>query len=180
MKGIDVIRPAVLHDLHDCFHLDSSYETDCVWQLEQREDGTGIAVTLRPVRLPRPVRVVHPPLGGELLHRWEQGGCLLVAEVDGRVCGYVDMSLQRDQKLGWVHHLVVDRPYRRRGLGTALVREAMRWGRQRAVQRIMLVLQSKNHPGIRFCQQLGFTFCGFNDRYFVNRDIALFFVHGVP
>ena len=173
------IRPALLHDLHDCFNLDSSYDTDYVWQLEQREDESGISVTLRKMRLPRPLRVVQPPLGGELLSRWEQGECVLVAEVDGQVCGYVDMSLQRDQKLGWVHHLVIDRPYRRRGLGTALVQEAMRWGRQRAVQRMMFVLQSKNDPAIRFCQQLGFVFCGFNDHYFANRDIALFFVGSV-
>lgn len=173
------IRPALLHDLHECFNLDSSYETDCVWQLEQREEESGISVALRKARLPRPMRVVYPPLGGELLNRWEQGGCVLVAELDGQVRGYLDMSLQRDQKLGWVHHLTVDRPYRRRGLGTALVQEAIRWGQQRAVRRMMFAVQSKNHPAIRFCQQLGFDFCGFNDRYFSNRDIALFFVGSV-
>ncbi len=173
------IRSALLHDLHDCFNLDSSYETGCVWQLEQREDETGISVALRKVYLPRPMQVSYPPLGGELLNRWEQGGCVLVAELDGRVRGYVDVGVQRDQKLGWVHNLVVDRPYRRRGLGTALLREAMRWSRQRGLQQMMLVVQSKNDPAIRFCQRLGCRFCGFNDRYFANRDIALFFVCGV-
>ena len=173
------IRSAFRDDLHDCIGLDSSYETDCVWQLEQREDEAGISVALRKVRLPRPARVTYPPLGWELLSRWEQGGCVLVAELDGQVRGYVDMSLQRDHKLGWLHNLVVDRSYRRLGLGTALVQEATRWGQQRSVRRMMFVLQSKNHPAVLFCQHLGFAFCGFNDRYFANRDIAIFFAGSV-
>ncbi|MDH7485505.1 MAG: GNAT family N-acetyltransferase [Anaerolineae bacterium] len=173
------IRSAVLHDLNDCFNLDSSYETACVWQLEQREDEMGISVALRKVYLPRPMQASYPAPGGELLNRWDQGGCVLVAEVDGQVRGYVDVGVQRDQHLAWVHNLVVDRPYRRRGLGTALLREAMRWGQQRAVRRMMFAVQSKNDPAIRFCHHLGCRFCGFNDRYFANRDIALFFVCGV-
>jgi hypothetical protein len=36
-------------------------------------------------------------------------------------------------------------------------------------------IQTKNYPGIIFCQQRGFAFCGFNDRLFPNQDIAVFF-----
>jgi GNAT superfamily N-acetyltransferase len=121
-----------------------------------------------------------PPLGWQLLTRWEQGGCVLVAEVDGKIRGCVDMSLHGDEKLGWVHNLVVDRAYRREGLGTALLEEAMRWSHQRSVRRMMVALQSKNGPGIEFCQQCGFNLCGFSDRYFANRDIALLFAGSVP
>ena len=44
---------------------------------------------------------------------------------------------------------------------------------------MMLALQSKNDPAIEFCTQLGLGFCGYSDRYFANRDIALFFAGGV-
>jgi ribosomal protein S18 acetylase RimI-like enzyme len=169
------IRAAFRADLHDCFSLDSSYETVCVWQLDQREDEAGVTVSLRRVRLPRPMSVRYPPLGWELLSRWDHGGCVLVAEVGGRICGCVDMSLHGDEKLGWLHNLVVDRAYRRRGLGNRLMEEALRWAQQRSVKRVMCALQSKNDPAIEFCQKLGLGFCGFNDRYFANRDIALFF-----
>ena len=174
------VRPAFRADLHDCFVLDSSYETNCVWQLDQREDEAGIATALRRVRLPRPMAVRYPPLGWDLLNRWEQGGGIFVAEVDGQARGCVDVGVHGDEKLGWVYNLVVDRAYRRRGLGTALLEAAVRWGQHRSVRRMMLAVQSKNHPSVQFCQKLGFGFCGFNDRYFANRDIALFFVGSVP
>ena len=69
---------------------------------------------------------------------------------------------------------------RSRGLGDvykrqALLRAAHEWGAQRGVRRLMLAVQSKNDPAVRFCRKLGLSFCGFNERYFVNLDIALFF-----
>lgn len=170
-----LVRAAFRMDITECLALDSSYETDHVWQVEQREDEAGIAITLRQARLPRPVELRYPTPGPELAARWEKQGCVLVAEPEGRVCGYVDMSAYPDQSLGFVHSLVVDRSFRRRGLGTALAKDAMRWARQRSLRRVMVAVQSKNHPAVQFCRHMGFMFCGFNDRYFVNRDIALFY-----
>jgi len=169
------IRPAFRADLRDCFNLDSSYDTTHVWQLDQRDDDAGITVALRRVRLPRSMPVQYPSLEWDLLNRWDQGGGVVVAEVGGRLEGFLDLSLHGDEKLCWVHNLVVDRPFRRRGLATALVEEALRWSQQRSLRRVMLAVQSKNDPAIEFWQRCGFSFCGFNDRYFANRDIALFF-----
>jgi hypothetical protein len=36
-------------------------------------------------------------------------------------------------------------------------------------------MQPKNYPAICLAQKLGFDLCGYNDRYFANQDIALFF-----
>jgi ribosomal protein S18 acetylase RimI-like enzyme len=170
-----LVRAAFRLDIAECLALDTSYETDCVWQVEQRDDGSGVTITLRQVKLPHPIELKYPSPGAELAARWERQACVLVAEPEGRVRGYVDMSAYRDQGLGFVHNLVVDRSFRRRGLATALARETMRWAHQRSLRRVMVAVQSKNHPAVQFCRQLGFAFCGFNDRYFVNRDIALFY-----
>jgi ribosomal protein S18 acetylase RimI-like enzyme len=35
---------------------------------------------------------------------------------------------------------------------------------------------TKIYPALSFYQKLGFRFCGFSDHYYVNQDIALFFV----
>jgi hypothetical protein len=40
---------------------------------------------------------------------------------------------------------------------------------------VTLETQTKNYPGILFSQANGMVFCGFNDRYFSNGDIAVFF-----
>jgi hypothetical protein len=40
-------------------------------------------------------------------------------------------------------------------------------------------MQTKNYPAIQFARAQGFVFCGFNDHYYMNQDIALFFGRGV-
>ena len=36
-------------------------------------------------------------------------------------------------------------------------------------------MQTKNFPAMQFARAQGFVFCGFNDHYYTNQDIALFF-----
>ena len=42
-------------------------------------------------------------------------------------------------------------------------------------RRLVLEVISKNQPGIRLAQKFGFEFCGYNDQYYPNQDVALFF-----
>jgi RimJ/RimL family protein N-acetyltransferase len=46
-------------------------------------------------------------------------------------------------------------------------------------RRIVLEMQPKNYAAIHLAQKLGFDLCGYNDRYYANHDIALFFAKGV-
>ena len=71
--------------------------------------------------------------------------------------------------------LVVDEYWRRKGVATALYYAARDWGLARKNLRITLELSSKNYPAICFSRKHGFEFTGFNDNYFNNNDIALFF-----
>jgi hypothetical protein len=36
-------------------------------------------------------------------------------------------------------------------------------------------MQSKNYPAMMLAQKHGYEFCGYNDRYYPNQDIALVF-----
>jgi len=89
------------------------------------------------------------------------------------------MSVQSWHLTAWVDNLAVATAYRRQGIGTALLNKAGEWARQRGLRRLMLEIQTKNHPAICFCQKNGFAFCGFNDRYYTNQDIALFFARSI-
>ncbi len=169
------IRPANLADLSLCYHISGAFETSHVWQVDQRVEDDAVAVTLRLTRLPRPVKAVYPQWGEGLLEQWERGDCVLVAEDENDILGYTVMSLHLDHGLGWVDHLVIAAPARRRGIGAQLLRAAFEWGLQRGVRRLMLPVQSKNHPAVCFCRKQGLVFCGFNERLFANGDIALFF-----
>jgi ribosomal protein S18 acetylase RimI-like enzyme len=100
---------------------------------------------------------------------------LLVAERDRVKLGYVSLGVQPGQRAAQIGDLVVGRLYRRTGVGSALIGAALRWARDRSLKQVVIEVQTKNHPAISLLNKLGFTFCGFNDRHYLNRDIALFF-----
>jgi len=174
-----IIRPAELTDLNACLALEHSYVTNYVWQMEESEQSEKVSVIFHTTRLPRSMRVKYPKDYDNLLESWRQSECFLVAEEDGEVCGYLDMSAQSWHLTGWVDNLAVAKDCRRQGIGTALLKKAAEWARQRGLRRLMLEIQTKNYPAICFCQKNGFAFCGFNDRYYTNQDIALFFARSI-
>ena len=174
-----IIRPAELTDLKACLEIDHSYVTNHVWQMEESEGAKELTVIFRTTRLPRSMWVKYPKDYDNMLESWRRGECLLVAEEDGLVCGYLDMSVQSWHLTAWVDNLAVATSHRRQGVGTTLLKDAGEWARQRGLRRLMLEIQTKNYPAICFCQKNGFAFCGFNDRYYTNQDIALFFARSI-
>lgn len=189
-----LIRPAVLTELNNCLALDADSQTDRVWQMEQRhESHDNIVVRFQPVRLPRVMHVSYPRQHDDLQAGWEKGALILVAtdrpvtvsaeqtalpeepEEPAQIFGYCQLEAQPWQQTLWIAHLIVHRPARRQGIGTALFKTSMAWGRSQKLRRVMVAVQTKNYPAISFFQKHNLTFCGFNDHYFANRDIALFF-----
>lgn len=162
-------------ELSACLALDSAYITDYVWQMDVREEGEDVLVRFRTVRLPRSMPVVYPRDNEALATAWQQRDCFLVAVTDDVVLGYVNMRVDAARTQGWIHDLVVGQPFRRRRIGSALLEQAVRWARLRDVGHLILEMPTKNYPGITFARKHGFAFCGFNDHYYANQDIALFF-----
>jgi len=171
-----IVRLATLADLNFCLALDQASVTDHVWQMKVDEGELEVGVTFHVVRLPRTMRAEYPRGTDQMIEDWEQQAGFLVAEVDGEVRGYVDLLSQPWQGMGWVANLAVEPAYRRRGIATALVRHAGQWAKGQGLQGIVVEATTKNYPAICLYQKLGFKFCGFNDHYYPNQDIALFFV----
>ncbi|NLF01383.1 MAG: GNAT family N-acetyltransferase [Anaerolineales bacterium] len=169
------VRPATPQDLDPCSKIDSSYSTDRVWQMDTRTEEGVVTTTFREVHLPRDIRVEYPRRGADLIAGWERRDGFLVACQAEKICGYVALTAQAEHGIAWVGDLIVDRAHRRQGVGTALLRAALRWGREEGLVRIVIELQTKNYPAISFCQARGFTFCGYNDHFWPSQDIALFF-----
>lgn len=169
------VRPAEPRDLEACSALNHSYTTDRVWQMDARGGNDSLTVTFRVVRLPRETRVNYPLWGEHALASWRRRDGFLAAEEDGRVRGYVTLTSYADHGIAWIGDLVVDQPYRRRGIGTVLLQAAARWGRDRNLVRLVTAVQTKNHPATQFYQSRGLAFCGYTDHYWPSQDIALFF-----
>jgi ribosomal protein S18 acetylase RimI-like enzyme len=74
-----------------------------------------------------------------------------------------------------VADLVVAPEHRRQGIAARLLQAGAEWARKAGLSRLMVEAQTKNYPAICFLERQGFAFCGYNDRYYANQDIALFF-----
>jgi ribosomal protein S18 acetylase RimI-like enzyme len=173
------IYRADLHDLAACVALDGSYETDHVWQVTQQLEDDQVATRFRTIRLPRTMRVPYPSWSEALLAHQERGDLILVAVENAEVRGYIDQESQPDQGLAWLHHLIVSPGHRREGTGTALLARGLQHARQLGLSHAMTVVQSKNYPAIKFLERNGFAFCGYNERFYRNLDIGLYFARGL-
>ena len=170
------IRPAVAEDIPNLIHLEHDYTSDYVWQMElQPPEEDRIGINFRQVRLPRSVKVDYPRPVSTLAEDWMRRSGILVAIHAGEIVGYLSLMLDIAPLTTWVTDLAVAPAMRRKGIGSALVLAGMAWGAQHESYRLVLEMQPKNYPAICLAKKLGFEFCGYNDRYYPNHDIALFF-----
>lgn len=173
------IRPFSVADLPELLKIDHSYHTDFVWQMDLGAEESHVAVRFKEVKLPRSMRVEYPWPVEQLAEEWDNRAVVLVAYLSEEVVGYETIMLGAYKKLARVSNIAVLRRARRQGIGTALLRSAQTWLSQQDVQQIQLEMQSKNYPYICMANKLGYEFCGYNDRYYPNQDIALFFAKKV-
>lgn len=169
------IRPFSVADLPQILKIDHSYHTDSVWQMDLNSEYSEVGVRFKEVKLPRSMRVEYPWPVEQLAEEWDNRAVVLVAYLDDEVVGYETIILGAYKKLARLSNIAVLRRVRRQGIGTSLIRSAQTWLSQQGGQQIQMEMQSKNYPYICMANKLGFDFCGYNDRYFPNQDIALFF-----
>jgi len=169
------VRPAVEEDQERLLDLDHGFLTDYVWQMELGQGSPRMGAQFKETRLPRPMQVNYPRSRDRLQAEWKQRAVLLLAEADSRIVGYASLSSGLAPGAIWLTDVVVDPPQRRKGVGTRLISAAQTWAREHGHDRLVLEMQSKNYPAIKLAQKLAFEFSGYNDKYYENQDIALFF-----
>jgi ribosomal protein S18 acetylase RimI-like enzyme len=169
------IRPAKSDDIPALLALEHNYVSDFVWQMDLQRDEHKTSIIFRQVKLPRSVQVKYPRSPQALSDEWTKKSCVLVASMEAEIVGYACLMNNMAPKTTWVTDLVVLRRQRRQGIGTALLLASQDWALQKNNRRIILEMQPKNFPAISLAQKLGFDLCGYNDHYYTNQDIALFF-----
>jgi ribosomal protein S18 acetylase RimI-like enzyme len=169
------IRPTVASDLARLMGLDHSSTSESVWQLELRRDPGQATAMFREVRLPRSISVAYPRNPFALSDDWTKRSMIYTALFDRNVVGYVSLLERGMDSTVSVTDLVVNAASRRQGVGSALLASAQDWAAGRSLRLIILEMQSKNLPAIRFSQKFGYEFCGYNDHYYLTQDVALFF-----
>jgi GNAT superfamily N-acetyltransferase len=169
------LRPTVANDLSRLMGFNHSIASESVWQLELRRDTGQVAAVFREVRLPRSITVTYPHNPFALADDWVRRSMMYTAYVGKDPAGYVSLLERGSDSVVWITDLVVNEPNRRQGVGSVLLTAAQEWAAARSHRRIILEMASKNLPGIRIAQKFGYEFCGYNDHYYLNQDVALFF-----
>jgi ribosomal protein S18 acetylase RimI-like enzyme len=168
------IRPTVATDLPRLMGMDHTCSTEYVWQVDLRREPGQFFVSLREVRLPRAVQVSYPRNPFALADEWQYKTLMLTA-AGPEPLAYICVNTQSAGEVAWVTDLAVSPDHRKLGVGLALLRQAEAWAMEQRSRMMFFETTAKNHPAIRLAQKFGLEFCGYNDHYYSNRDVALFF-----
>jgi ribosomal protein S18 acetylase RimI-like enzyme len=169
------IRSALTTDLTSLAGIEHSSKTDYVWQLDRSFDTGQMAVSFREIRLPRTIRIEYPHTHEQVVETWKKSAVILMAVLGNQPVGYVSIQDQQTPGTAWITDLAVAEHNRREGIGSALLLSAQNWASQRRFRRMVLEMSSKNVAAVRLALKMGFEFSGYNDQYYANQDIALFF-----
>jgi ribosomal protein S18 acetylase RimI-like enzyme len=71
---------------------------------------------------------------------------------------------------GWLLSLVVSSPYRRKGIGTALVNQLLDKATSSSLDQVYLTVAPDNYAAISFYKRLGFTPAANVERHYFGRD----------
>ena len=82
---------------------------------------------------------------------------VLVAEVNGRVVGYITTSVNPETKIGHIPNLAVHPDFQRRGIGRMLIEAALRLLRERGMEMAKIETLEQNIVASRFYPKMGFV-----------------------
>ena len=134
-----------------------------------------INIHFRKIRLPRPIQVEYPWPPEALTENWIDYPAILIAVLSGQPVAYSALKLPDHGLNTWISGLVVHRPLRHQGIGSALVWSCIEWASQAGSKSLVLEMQPKNDPAIRLAQKLGFEFFGYHDHHYPHQETGFFF-----
>lgn len=169
------VRSASAEDIESLSAIEHGYYSEYVWQMSLDSTPETTQVEFRRIRLPRRVFVPYPRQREEIFTAIKQDENLLIAVLKEQPVGYIKILREKSSNIARVVDLVVSAPLRRQGIASGLLLAMMDYVRQQNYHTLILQMQSKNDPAIKMAAKMGFNFCGFQDHYFPNNELALFF-----
>jgi ribosomal protein S18 acetylase RimI-like enzyme len=129
--------------------------------------------------LPRSISIEYPHNPFALADDWIRKSMMYTGLIGQEPVGYISLLERGTASVVWVTDLVVSVAHRRKGVGSTLLAAAQDWAANRSHRRMILEMQSKNLPAVRLAQKFGYEFSGYNDHYYINQDVALFFAKAI-
>ncbi|MEM3700528.1 MAG: GNAT family N-acetyltransferase [Candidatus Bathyarchaeia archaeon] len=99
---------------------------------------------------------------------------LFVAEQEGKILGYSRMHFYRWNNSAYIITILVDAKYRRKGIGTSLLKFMENFAREKRARILLFDTSTDNTPALQLYFKNGFRICGYNDKIYENGKIALY------
>ncbi|MBN2392856.1 MAG: GNAT family N-acetyltransferase [Anaerolineae bacterium] len=169
------IRLAREDDWKACLEIDAAFETESAWQMEGLQSDGEWGAIFREVRLPRRQRIA-PFLTPEARAQcWARSDVFWLAVEGRKVIGYLALSVAAERGEARINDLVVVEAYRRQGIAAELLNYATDWALRKGVEHLILECPLKAQPAIGFALKHRFVFCGFQDGYWPEQEVGIFF-----
>ncbi len=161
------IRMGTEADIPACLAIDDSISTDWVLYLEQAGEAPELTFQLAWRRVAEGRRRDFL-VDEDFFQRWlERGASLLMVEADAAIRGRMLVWEMWNRTLA-VEDVAVDRPYRGRGLGKALLGQAKRIAAEQGLRAVSWEAQTDNRQAIEFLLRRGFRLSGLNHMLYQN------------
>ena len=180
------IRPVRSDDLSDLVEIDATVESSAYLHLERSappepegEGGGGIAVTWKLTERPlREKRVTPNRLADDTQFTLKQvatgadDGLALLAEHDGQKVALMLAQPQPQYGTLRVIDVRVDYDFRREGLATAMLFQAISHARDLELRAVTAETRTDNLPAARLLSKLGFDLAGLDAQRHSNHDLV--------
>ncbi len=173
------IGAATIEDYPQIAAIDLSFESDYVWKTQMLEGLDSFESSFQRIRLPKTIRVsfqAYSPANLETLIRQRE---ILSVRYEDKIIGYA--RLEQDET---VNRLILKTggivpEYRNKGVGSVLLDQILEIARHNKIRSVICMVQAKNDPAVHFLLSHGFVFSGYQEFFFRNMEIGLFFSKNV-
>ncbi|WP_339214740.1 GNAT family N-acetyltransferase [Solibacillus sp. FSL W8-0372] len=135
-------------------------------QMGAQSNGWNISLTEEVFEIP-----FEKNLEEEIFDSHKEGSEVYVSEHNGEETGIIVIQHMEWNNTLLIHDLYIDKRFKRKGIGSALVAIAQKRAREMGVRMIVLETQTSNYPAIQFYLKEGFQMIGFNLNSYSNEDV---------
>ena len=99
-------------------------------------------------------------------------GFALAAEHDGQIAGFLLAQADSSRSLLQIFDLRIDHDFRRQGVGTGLLFQAVQHARESELRAVSIQTNTNNLPAARLLQKCGFEITGLDTHFHTNHDLV--------
>ena len=144
------------------------YTSEKYYKVQTDANSTGWIISLTEEVFEMPFE---KNLEEEIFDSHKEGSEVYVSEHNGEETGIIVIQHMEWNNTLLIHDLYIDKRFKRKGIGSALVAIAQKRAREMGVRMIVLETQTSNYPAIQFYLKEGFQMIGLNLNSYSNEDV---------